>query len=135
MGIVFRSLTDVYGYNSFCEVTELDYMQGSGDPLYFRLINLKNKKCDECNELRHLPSSTASIQFTFHTIDSNKALIRAGVMVYPDDDRSVFRVDMMPGDKITGVVSAQLTDGGKTINILLDGRINVITADDDRFFC
>lgn len=135
MRILMRLLESVLGYNSFCEVDELDYSQGSGDSIYFRLIQDKSGGCEECNKLRWIPSPTATMSFTFNNIDSNAVITRTGVMAFPNEDRSVWRVDMMPGDKITGVVSATLTDGGKTITVPLDGRLNVISTGDDNFFC
>lgn len=135
MRILMRLLESVLSANNFCEVDQLEYSQGSGDAIYFRLIQDKSGKCEECNKLRWLPSNSATIQFVFDNIDETAKITRTGVMAFPSDDRSIFRVDMMPTDKIAGIVSATLTDGGKTINILLDGRLNVISSDDERFFC
>jgi hypothetical protein len=130
-----RLLESVLSANSFCEVNQLEYSQGSGDSIYFRLTQEKSAKCEECGKMRWLPSNSATMQFTFDDIDSNAKITRTGTMAFPSDDRSVWKVDMMPNDKITGFVSATLTDGGKTTTILLDGKLNIISVDGQRFFC
>lgn len=130
-----RLLESVLNVNNFCVVEQLEYSQGSGESIYFQLIQDKSGKCEECDRQRWIPSNSATMQFTFENIDQNAKITRTATMVFSADDRSIWKVDMMPTDKINGTVSATLTDNGKTIPVLLDGRLNVIVNDDERFFC
>lgn len=135
MRILMRLLDSVLNANNFCPVNQLEYSQGSGDSIYFQLIQDKSAKCEDCDLLRWLPSSGATMQFTFDNIDQSAKITRTGIMVFASDDRSIWKVDMMQTDKINGAVTATLTDAGKTITILLDGRLNVIANDGERFYC
>lgn len=135
MKILMRLLESVLNANSFCEVNQLEYSQGSGDAIYFRLTQDKSAKCEECEKMRWLPSNTATLQIVFENIDQSAKITRTATMPFPSDDRSIWKVDMMQNDKLIGAVVGILTDGGKTINISLDGRLNVTSANDQSFFC
>lgn len=135
MRILMHLLDSVLNVNNFCVVDELNYSQGSGTSIFFQLIQEKSSKCEECNKIRYIPTMPATIQVKFDNIDSDQVITRTAVMCFSADDRSIWRVDMMPTDKIMGIVSANLTENGKTIPVLLDGRLNVISSDDTRFFC
>jgi hypothetical protein len=130
-----RLLESVSSVNNYCSVDQLEYTQDSGDSIYIQLIQEKSNSCTECKGMRWIPSNSATMQFTFDNIDSSGKITRTGVMAYPTDDKSIWRIDMMPTDKISGNLTATLTDGGKTIPILLDGRLNVIVNDSERFYC
>lgn len=135
MKILMKLLESVTTYNSFCEVSELEYMQGSGSDIYFRLVQHKSAKCEECDKLRYIPELGATIQLTFGSIDSNKQIIRSAVMAFPNEDRSIWKVSMMPTDVLSGVMSGTLTEGSKVTPILLDSRLSIISSGDSNFFC
>jgi hypothetical protein len=135
MKILMKLLESVTGYNSFCEVSKLEYLQGSGSDIYFRLVQHKSAKCEECDQLRYIPEAGATLQLTFDSIDSNKQIVRSAVMAFPSDDRSVWKVSMMPGDMLSGVMKGTLTEGSKITPLLLDGRLLIISSGDSKFFC
>lgn len=132
---MFRLLENVKDSNSFREVTSFEHVNGTQQDLYIRLIQkMADSQPGEC-PLRWLPSSGATINFKFDSLDQANVIERAGVMVYPTDDRSVWKVTLLATDKISGNVTVTLTDGGQTETLLLDGRLIVSSTDSDRFFC
>ena len=137
MKIVMKSLEDVNSENSFCEVDSFEYVNGSEQTLYFRLIQESARKCGDCNgceNLRYLPKSSPAptLSIKFDSVEDEKVITKTATMAYPNDDRSIWKVTMIPADKIGGVVSATLTEGSKITQISLKGRFMVSTAGDDQ---
>ena len=132
---MFKLLENVNNYNNFCEVDSFEHVNGNQQDIYFRLIQKKSGNCEECDKLRWIPSLSATVSITFEHLDSSKQIIRAATMVYPSDDRSIFKVTVLANELITGAVKVTLTDGGLTETLLLDGRMTASNTDSDRFFC
>lgn len=132
---MLKLLDSVTSYNSFCEIKTLEVVNGNQTDLYFRIIQKNSGSCEDCNNTRFLPSSSATLQLIFENLDEALQITRYATMVYPNDDRSIFKVTLLNTDKISGSVKAILTDGGISETILLDGRIKVSSTDSSRFHC
>jgi len=132
---MFRLLENVNSYNSFCEVDKFEHVNGSQQDIYFRLIQKNSSSCGECDNLRWLPSTGATVSVTFDNIDQANVINRAATMVYASDDRSIFKVTLLANEKISGAMKVTLTDGGLTETLLLDGRLVASGTGSERFFC
>lgn len=137
MKIVMKSLEDVNSENSFCEVDSFEYVNGSQQTLYFRLIQESSRKCGDCSgceNLRYLPkaSPVPTLKIKFDSVESERIIEKVATMAYPNDDRSIWKVDMIPADNISGLASATLTEGSKITQISLKGRLMVTTPGEDQ---
>ena len=132
---MFRLLEDVNSFNSFCEVEKFEHVNGNQEDIYFRLVQKKSTDCEECNSLRYLPAAGSTITVEFDNIDQASVVSRAATQAYPNDDRSVWKVTVLAGEKISGAMKIMLTEGGQTSTLLLDGRLVASGTDSERFFC
>lgn len=132
---MFKLLESVNNFNDFIEVSKFEHVNGNQQDLYFRLIQKKAVDSGDFNDLRWLPTDLATVSVNFDSLDSAKVINRAATMVYPDDDRSVFKVTLLPGDLLNGSMKVVLTDGGLTETLLLDGRLVASGTDSGQFFC
>jgi hypothetical protein len=132
---MFRLLENVNVYNSFCEVTTFEHVNGNEQDLYIRLIQKNAGGCTECDNLRWIPAALATLSLTFDSIDSANVITRVATMVYPNEDRSIWKVTILAGETINGAMKAVLTENGKSETLLLDGRLVATGTGNDRFFC
>lgn len=132
---MFRLLENVKDYNTFCEVNTFEHVNGNQTDLYIRLIQKQATSCAECDHLRYIPAADATMQFKFDSLDQANVIERAGTMAFPTEDRSIWKVTLLAGDKINGAVKVTLTQNGQTETILLDGRLVASGTDSERFFC
>jgi len=123
------------GYNSFREVQQYELVAGNQQDLYFRIIQKESDAQPGATSLRWIPGAAATLTFTFESIDAANVITRVGTMAFPTEDRSIFKVTILPGDKLSGALKAVLTDGANSETILLDGRLVVSSTTDSRFFC
>ncbi len=132
---MIRLLENVKDFNTFREVQQFEHVNGSQQDLYFRIIQVEADSKPDQDRLRWIPSAGATVQFRFDSIDQAQVVTRSGTMVYPTEDRSVFKVTILAAENISGSVTMTLTDGGQTETLLLDGRLIASAADSNRFFC
>jgi hypothetical protein len=132
---MFHLLENVNNFNSFLEVPQFEHVNGNQQDLYIRIVQKSANSNAESADLRWLPSGSATLTFKFDSLDKALVISRVGTMAFPSDDRSVWKVTLLPGDVINGSMSATLTDGGITETLLLDGRLIASGADSERFFC
>jgi hypothetical protein len=132
---MLRLLENVKGFNTFRPVDRFEHVNGSQQDLYFQIIQVPADASPGDDLQRWLPSSGATLRFTFDNIDQAGVITRSGIMVYPTDDRSIFKVTLLSTESISGSVTAVLTDGGLSETLLLDGRLIASDADSGRFFC
>lgn len=130
-----RLLENVKDFNTFAEVEQFEHVNGSQQDIYIRIVQVPAQSQPGDDLLRWLPSPGATLKFNFDNLDSALAISRSGTMVYPTDDRSVWKVTLIPGDIISGNLTVTLTDGGISETLLLDGRLIASSADSNRFFC
>lgn len=131
---MFKLLENVNNYNTFCEVDQLEHVNGNQQDIYFRLIQ-KLDSCEECSGNRWLPTSLATVSVTFENLDAAKQITRSATMAFPNDDRSIFKVTILANESISGAMKLALTDGGTTESILLDGRLVASSTSSNRFYC
>ena len=62
-------------------------------------------------------------------------ITKSATMAYPNDDRSIWKVDILPTDTISGMLSGTLTEGSKVTQIPLQGRLMVSSGDGSDTFC
>ena len=132
---MIRLLENVKDFNTFREVDQFEHVNGSQQDLYFRIVQVEADSGPESMNNRWLPSGSATVQFKFDDIDQARVISRSGTMVYPSDDRSIFKVTILATESINGSVTMILTDGGVTETLTLDGRLIASNADSGRFFC
>jgi len=130
-----RLLENVKDFNTFTEVEQFEHVNGSQQDIYIRIVQVPAQTQPGDDLLRWLPSSSATLKFNFDNLDAALVISRSGIMVYPTDDRSVWKVTILSTEKISGSLTVDLTDGGITETLLLDGRLIASAADSNRFFC
>lgn len=134
-----KLLEDVFSENSFCEVDKFEYVSGSAITLYIRLKQVKTKTCGDCDcdGLRYLPkvTPTPTLSLKFGSIEDERVITKSATMAYPNDDRSIWKVDILPTDTISGMLSGTLTEGSKVTQIPLQGRLMVSSGDGSDTFC
>lgn len=132
---MIRLLENVKDFNTFRPVEQFEHVNGSQQDLYFQIVQVPADHSPGDEDIRWLPSSGATLQFKFDDIDQANVITRSGIMAYPIDDRSIWKVTILSTESISGSVTATLTDGGLTETLLLDGRLIASDADTGRFFC
>ena len=134
MRLGIRLLDDVTSYNSYRVVDELSLIKGNSGYLYFQVISII-EGCDE-GELRYIPTDTAEINIKFLHIDSNKEITRAAEKAFPNEDRSIWRVEIQSGDEIApDSIYATMTDGGTTQRLIFTSTLRTTVTDTKRFYC
>lgn len=130
-----RLLENVKDFNTFTEVEQFEHVNGSQQDIYIRIVQVpaQAQTGDVLN--RWLPSSGATLKFNFDNLDSALLISRSGTMVYSADDRSIWKVTILATEIISGALTVDLTDGGLTETLTLDGRLVASAADSGRFFC
>lgn len=132
---MFKFLENVSNYNNFYEVDTFEHVNGNQQDIYLRLISkFSGNQCNS-NSLRYVPSSIATMQVRFDSLDKAAVVIRFATMSFLADDRSIWKVTLLPGDVISGSVSVVLTDGAVVETILLEGRLVASGTDTSKFFC
>ena len=132
---MFKFLENVSNYNNFYEVDTFEHVNGNQQDIYLRLISkFSGNQCNS-NSLRYVPSSIATMQVRFDSLDQAAVVIRFATMSFLADDRSIWKVTLLPGDVISGSVSVVLTDGAVVETILLEGRLVASGTDTSKFFC
>lgn len=132
---MIRLLENVKDFNTFSEVEQFEHVNGAQQDIYIRIVQVpaQAQPGDELN--RWLPSASATLKFNFDNLDSALVISRSGIMVYPTDDRSIWKVTILATETINGALTVDLTDGGLTETLTLDGRLIASAADSGRFFC
>lgn len=141
MRLALIALKNVSDVNNFDEVVTLHLQQGNPGRLYLRLVD-QDRPIDCSDEsrgyLRHIPNITnTSLQLTFQNIDSNATTVKVATQPFgPNDDRSVFYVDILATDKISfNNINALLTENGVQYNIPILSDIVDDKTGQNRFYC
>lgn len=137
---VFNFIEDVSSYNDFYEIDEIELTQGEAKSIYLRLILVRPSDSDDkLANIRYLPSIGSTMNVQFMALDSNLAFTRPATMVFPNDDRSIWKVEILASDKISfGGMKLQLTEGAVTKTIMPSAATKLKTISTDgsgKFFC
>jgi hypothetical protein len=130
-----RLLNAVSGVNAFEQADTAQFNQGDVTNVYFQLIDASldtAAKAFNPAGRRYMPASGATLQVTLTNIDDAKQIVRAGVMAFPTDDRSIWYLPMLSTDAIAGTCDMvlKLTEGAKvtTGRVAAAVRIGVVTG-------
>ena len=135
MRLGIRFLDDVISYNSFRLANEVMLTQGEDGFLYFQLVSIY-EACAEDSMIRYIPKVTGEVNLVFLHIDSNKEIVRAATKAFPDEDRSIWKVQIQASDVIApDSIFATLTEDGVTRRLILTGTLRSEYTDSNRFFC
>ena len=137
MKLAFDLLDDVQSVNSFRHVTEFAAVEGQTDKLYMRLVQIKDGGLEETDsKLRYIPIVGATFKITFEHIDDARVTSRMATMLYPDDDRSIFVVTILPGEKLANnSLKGTLTEGSSVKTLLCDTQFTTQLSDNNRYYC
>jgi hypothetical protein len=125
MKILWKFLGYVCDYNSFAELDQLTLIKGNAETVYFRLVQEEpGDQEDRLQNLRYIPAVGATLEVTFRHIDTDQVITRFATMVYPSDDRSVWKIDILETDRIAfGTMEAKLTEGIKVRSLSAGSRL------------
>lgn len=124
--IGYRFIENYVNLNNFDVVDTKEFVPDQDSEIFFQTAMDTG--------LRYLPASGATIEVTFEHIDSSKVVKRPATQVIPTDDRSIWKVQILPGETIAaGSMKVVLTEGSnkKTLPALSD----FVVAPSNRFFC
>ena len=132
MKLIVKLLENVNDVNNFYEVEQFEHVNGNAQTLYFRLVSELSGNCHKYQ--RYIPSATAQCTVTFDSLDCANYVRRAATMAFPNDDRSVWMVELNQNDIIMGNMRVELYDGGTRQTLLLEGRLIGSSAGSSRFY-
>lgn len=106
-----RFLNDVANVNSFEYAQVGQFTQGEATSVYFQLIDASLdsalKGFDPAGR-RYIPATGATLSVVVNSIDDAKKITRAATNPFPDD-RSIWKLDFLATDTISGTATLQLT--------------------------
>ena len=138
MKLAFKFLDHIKDINDFAVLDTLTLVQGNADTIYFQLLNKRSTDSSNYADIRYIPDNTAQITVTFEHIDSNAVITRVATMVYPSDDRSIWKVDVLAGDKLAGdgmQVSLSEQSGAKVRTVKAASELKIEAVGNDARFC
>ena len=106
-----RFLNDVANVNSFEYAQVGQFTKGEATSVYFQLID---ESLDGALRgfapagRRYIPATGATLSVVVNSIDDGKKITRAATNPFPDD-RSIWKLDFLATDTISGTASLQLT--------------------------
>lgn len=106
-----RFLNDVANVNSFENAQVGEFTQGEAASVYFQLIDASvdgPMKGFSPAGRRYIPATGATLSVVVNNIDDGVKITRVAVNPFPDD-RSIWRLDFLTTDKISGTATLQLT--------------------------
>jgi hypothetical protein len=129
---IVKLLENVNDVNNFYEVEQFEHVNGNAQTLYFRLTSELSGNCHKYQ--RWIPSMSAQCTVTFDSLDCANVVRRAATMAFPNDDRSVWMVQLTQNDIIMGNMRVELYDGGTRETLLLEGRLIGSSTGSSRFY-
>jgi len=129
---VIRLLENVNDVNNFYEVEQFEHVNGNAQTVYFRLTSELSGNCHKFQ--RYIPSTTAQVTVIFDSLDCANFIRRPATMAFPNDDRSIWMVQLTQNDIVMGAMKALLYDGGTMQTLTLDGRLIARSAGSSRFY-
>jgi hypothetical protein len=107
-----RILTQVSDPNAFNYADEFQMTQGDTARIYFQLVDLSQDKALQQFKpvgRRFCPATGATLQVVLDNIDDAIRVTRAATQAFPTADSSIWYVDLLATDKISGTVNMALT--------------------------
>ena len=120
MSLSARPLKDVCSVNRYRTTDVWQMSVGDTAPLYLQLIDTTLDTSDEGFKpayRRHAAAVGATLQITFESLDSARTIVRMATLPYPNQDSSIWRITLLPTDKIRGTVQMRLklVEGSQTL--------------------
>jgi len=138
MKLAFVFLESVYNVNAYDVVPQFEHVNGSGQDMYIQIVSISSSgcanACDTDCPTRYMPSSAATLVANFDNLDSCLVVQRVAVMAFPADDRSIWKITIMPNDVIQGNMTLTLTDGTSIQTLLPEGRLVASGTGSNRFY-
>lgn len=106
-----RFLNDVANVNSFEYAQVGQFTEGEATSIYFQLIDASLDgalKGFAPAGRRYIPATGATLSVVVNSIDDGKKITRVATNPFPDD-RSIWKLDFLATDTISGTASLQLT--------------------------
>ena len=99
MILAFLALDNVKDVNTFDEVTQITFLRGNPGTLYFRLTQqVQESDTPDAVQRRYVPALGSTIVMFFEHIDVSKCFNRVAFQPFPNDDRSIWAINIMPTD-------------------------------------
>lgn len=115
VNLTLKLLNNVFSSNAFHEVERIELIRRNPYQLYFRIIQPTQ------DGIRYITNPAASVICKFASnsypdaVDDHQhtcAIERAATMAFPNDDRSIWTVPILPTDTLQySSMTADLTDG------------------------
>jgi hypothetical protein len=127
-----RFLNDVNNINSFQTVEVGQFTEGDSASVFFQLIDstldLANKGFNPPGR-RFIPATGATLQVIVDSIDDSKKITRSATNPFPDD-RSIWKLDFLASDKISGTANFQLvlTEGSAVRRGVVKSGMRIASA-------
>ena len=132
----FRLVDNYTDLNRFDVVETLQFTPSQDTEIYLQLSRESSCGNDSCPYLRYLPVAGSTIVVTFENIDSSKVITRPATQIIPNDDRSIWKVQILPGETIAaGSMIVNLTENGVTKTLTSFSTLNITPTGTGRFFC
>lgn len=128
--IGFKLIDNYANLNHFDVVEQKEFTPNQETDLYFQLCDVKG--------LRYLPPiSAVTVTVTFENIDSSHSIItRAATQVIPLDDRSIWKVSIVPGEVIAaGSMNVTLTESSVVKQLPAFSQLTITPTGSGRYFC
>lgn len=106
-----RFLNDVANVNSFEYAQVGQFTKGEAASIYFQLIDESLDgalKGFQPAGRRYVPATGATLSVVVNSIDNAKKITRVATNPFPDD-RSIWKLDFLATDTISGTATLQLT--------------------------
>jgi len=106
-----RILNDVASVNSYEHAQAGEFTQGDAASVYFQLTDASLDGAIHGfnpSGRRYIPATGATLQVVVDNIDDGKKITRTATNPFPDD-RSIWKLDFIASDTISGTCSMQLT--------------------------
>lgn len=120
MQLSARMMDDVSSVNNYSYTPSTELTQGNGSDVFFQLIdaavNLATSGANPTGR-RYCPSTAATLQVTFKSIDNSVTVCRFAALAWPTQDLSMWKITIFPTDNLVGTYTMflRLTDGSSVL--------------------
>lgn len=132
-----RMLSHVASANIYTIASQAVFTDGDAPTIYFQLVDVSLDRPQEGFSpagRRYCPDENAEVQVTLGSIDSAKRITRIAVPAFPKQDMSIWKVQLMPTDKIAGSTDLHLTltENGRTVRGVVRSAVVAHPQDSSR---
>jgi hypothetical protein len=124
-------LLQYYNINSFQAVTQVTCSEDEAVDVYFRLVDTTKKENNyDVTNLRYIPqgATTNTVSVILRNIDDSKQITRSASAVSSTTDLSLWKVQILSTDNITGTISLKVTLTETSSSTVVTKKCNVLAA-------